>query len=173
MSEVTWRAHPTYSNYELSSDGRIRSISRWVNHPRSSRMWRQGVELKVFLRAGGYLGGNISVDNVRINFEVHVMVCEAFHGVRPPGLEVRHLNGIRTDNRPENLCWGTKAENQADIKRHGRNHELNKTHCRNGHEYTPENTYRAPNSPNKRHCRKCALIYEARRPPRSKKRKAA
>jgi hypothetical protein len=31
----------------------------------------------------------------------------------------RHLNGIRTDNRPSNLAWGTPLENAADTARHG------------------------------------------------------
>jgi hypothetical protein len=51
---------------------------------------------------------------------VHQLVCEAFHGERPsPEHEVRHLNGERTDNRASNLRWGTKAENVADMVRHG------------------------------------------------------
>lgn len=31
----------------------------------------------------------------------------------------------------------------------------NKMHCRRGHELTEENVYRAPGSPDKRHCRQC------------------
>jgi hypothetical protein len=156
---VEWQRHPVYVTYEASSDGQVRG-------PRKT--------LRLFPRKGGYLGSNISFNGVRINFEAHVLVCEAFHGLRPlPHLEVRHLNGMRLDNRPENLCWGTKAENARDILRHGRNHEANKTHCPSGHEYTPENTYRAPGSPNKRNCRRCMVIREAQRPPRTKRKAAA
>ncbi len=50
---------------------------------------------------------------------IHQLVCEAFHGPRPDGLQVRHLNGIKTDNRASNLVWGTPAENHADKVRHG------------------------------------------------------
>ena len=32
---------------------------------------------------------------------------------------MRHLDGIRTNSLPENLCWGTQAENEADKRRHG------------------------------------------------------
>lgn len=35
--------------------------------------------------------------------------------------------------------------------------------CINGHEYTPENTYRAPGRPNLKRCRQCARDSEARR----------
>jgi len=50
---------------------------------------------------------------------VHSLICEAFHGQRPRGMEVRHLNGNRRDNRSENLSWGTRSENAADRLRHG------------------------------------------------------
>ncbi len=43
-------------------------------------------------------------------FGVAVLVCLAFHG--PP--EVRHLNGNRQDNRPGNLAWGSRRENERD-----------------------------------------------------------
>lgn len=53
---------------------------------------------------------------------VHRLVCAAFHGI-PEGaadLLVRHLDGNPGNNRPENLAWGTDADNHSDAKRHGR-----------------------------------------------------
>lgn len=43
---------------------------------------------------------------------VHVIVCEVFHGPRPEKKVVNHINGVKTDNRPENLEWVTRQENQ-------------------------------------------------------------
>ena len=40
-------------------------------------------------------------------------------GPRPEGMECRHLNGDRKDNRIENLRWGTRAENAQDRVIHG------------------------------------------------------
>lgn len=50
---------------------------------------------------------------------VHVLVCEAFHGPRPEGHEVAHLNGIRSDCRAANLAWKTPQGNSHDMIAHG------------------------------------------------------
>lgn len=47
------------------------------------------------------------------NIKIHQAVCEAFHGPAPtPKHIVLHENEDGTDNRPENLRWGTRKENQ-------------------------------------------------------------
>jgi len=68
-----------------------------------------------------YLGMRIWIPKFGryVSRRVHVLVCEAFHGPRPVGQEVRHLNGNKRDNRAENLRWGTRDENVADMIRHG------------------------------------------------------
>jgi hypothetical protein len=51
---------------------------------------------------------------------VHRLIAEAWLGPQPePGMEVRHLNADRTDNRIENLDWGTASENWSDRLAHG------------------------------------------------------
>jgi hypothetical protein len=50
----------------------------------------------------------------------HILVALAFHGPKPTDkTEVAHLNGIRADNRPENLVYATRAENAAHELLHG------------------------------------------------------
>lgn len=73
---------------------------------------------------------------------------------------MRHLNGIKTDNRPENLAWGTDKENAADALRLG---EIKRGPaspnwtgvCANGHPRTPEHLYFPPKGG--RQCRTCKL----------------
>jgi hypothetical protein len=50
---------------------------------------------------------------------VHSLVLGAHVGPRPPRMDCRHLDGVRSHNRIRNLVWGTKVENQADRIRHG------------------------------------------------------
>lgn len=50
---------------------------------------------------------------------IHRLVLKTFVGMPLNNQESRHINGIRTDNSLENLCWGTKKENAADRTRHG------------------------------------------------------
>lgn len=58
------------------------------------------------------VGGGRTVD-------AHVVVCEAFHGLRPAGMWALHWNDQPRDNRAENLRWGTKRDNEDDAMRNG------------------------------------------------------
>jgi hypothetical protein len=44
----------------------------------------------------------------------HHLVAVKKYGALPPGMVVRHINGIKHDNRPENLILGTTQENTMD-----------------------------------------------------------
>lgn len=54
------------------------------------------------------------------NVRVQNLVADANLGPRPQGMVLRHLDGAPTNNRPENLAYGSMAENMADRARHGR-----------------------------------------------------
>lgn len=53
---------------------------------------------------------------------VHTAVLLAWVGPKPEGQEGRHLNGVLTDNRVENLEWATHLANIADQELHGTRH---------------------------------------------------
>ena len=51
--------------------------------------------------------------------QVHRLVLETFVEPCPEGMECCHNNGIRTDNKLENLRWDTKSNNSIDSIKHG------------------------------------------------------
>jgi hypothetical protein len=144
-SPEQWRVIEGWPGYEVSSFGRVISYRR--KEPRvliggSSDGYRQ-----VYLhRADGY----------RRMARVHSLVAAAFIGPRPDGLEVRHLDGNRTNNAATNLEYATHTENMRDRVRHGTHPQANRTHCPQGHPYSPENVY-ADNGG-----RKCRICVKAR-----------
>lgn len=94
--------------YMASTDGRIFRTTKTGLAPLIPRRLRSGY-LRVTLCAEGD-----TVDKL-----VHRLILETFDGPCPPGMETRHLNGIRDDNRKENLVWGLATENAKDRRRHG------------------------------------------------------
>jgi hypothetical protein len=67
----------------------------------------------------GYLRIKLSVQNKQTDAYVHRLVCEAYYGPCPPGMQCRHLDGDRTNNAPNNLEWTDKATNEQDKVAHG------------------------------------------------------
>lgn len=102
-----WKPIP-YSTYEASSLGKIRNC-------------KNGKILKPNVGNDGYLFVGIRFLDQKHSKKVHQLVCMAFHDLKPTGAEcVRHLDGDKFNNRPENLRWGTNKENAADTILHGR-----------------------------------------------------
>lgn len=75
--------------------------------------------LKEHVLSNGYLAVFVQVGEKETVRSVHVLVAEAFHGPRPPGQVVRHVEGDKLVNKPSALSYGTRKANAADARRHG------------------------------------------------------
>jgi len=115
---MNWRAIPDWEGrYEVSDTGQVRSVDRRVRDARGYDVFMRGQPIKSRL-VRGYPQVNLMRPGKTWSAKVHTLVLLAFVGQRPDGHEARHLNGDRTDNRLENLRWGTREENDADRVKH-------------------------------------------------------
>ena len=147
MTAEAWLPVPGFEGwYEVSSAGRVRSL-----HTSALRVLSQTQDRSGHMRVTLYRDGKAHPGKL-----VHQMVAGAFLGPRPDGFVCRHLNGNPTDNRPENLAWGTYSQNELDSVQHGTHGMASRTHCKNGHEFTSDNTRWTPDG--WRRCRACARV---------------
>jgi hypothetical protein len=107
-----------YSGYRVGTDGSV--WSRWASHGPGSYVGRKWGKMSGSVNNEGYLRVAIrhAAGDSRSSF-VHRLVCAAFNGTCPYGMECRHLNGAKEDNRLENLAWGSHQQNIADKTLHG------------------------------------------------------
>lgn len=100
MEEVFKDIKGLEGKYQVSNCGRIKSL----NYKRTGK---EGI-IKLEKCTSGY---SYFVSGGKKGYLVHRLVWEAFNGPIPEGMEVNHINEIKTDNRLENLNLMTKKEN--------------------------------------------------------------
>lgn len=141
--------------YEVSDQGQVRSVDRVIVRNDGQARTFRGRILRPGVNRHGYPMVHLSRPGEMKTKKVHRLVLEAFVGPSPEGAEGCHNNGDRADARLENLRWDTPSRNQLDRRRHGTDHQVNKTHCPQGHVYSSENTKVIPSRPTARYCREC------------------
>ena len=118
-----WHFIPGFPGYERTADfDRFRSWHKlgcrngWADHPK---------EIYPGINHAGYKilqlrRTELAVTKTHTVF-IHRLVLEHHVGRCPDGFEACHNNGVKTDNRIENLRWDDHASNISDKVIHGTN----------------------------------------------------
>jgi hypothetical protein len=118
-----------YPHYSVSRNGEVYS---WA----TSRILKQS-------NRGGYRVVTLSSGGVAKTHTVHRLVAKAFLENGENKRTVNHINGIKHDNRVENLEWATYAENERHsfdvLGKTANNIGVHKSHCIHGHPYSGDN----------------------------------
>jgi len=101
MENEIWKKVDGFDFYEVSNHGRIKSFYN-----------KREIIRKQQKRKDGYLHLNIVVSGNRKKILSHRFIAFAFLENPLNKKEVNHINGIKTDNRVENLEWSTRSENE-------------------------------------------------------------
>ena len=115
MKEI-WKDIPGWEGlYQASDLGRIKSLGN--DKTRKEKVLKPGIT------SDGYYFVGLHKSGKRSNKRVSRLVFETFKGPIPEGMQVNHINEVKTDNRlcnlnlmtaKENMNWGTRGERASE-----------------------------------------------------------
>lgn len=110
MEEI-WKTINGFSNYEVSSEGRVRRLERNFINKRGRKMYLKEIILKPEITHNGYERVALYLNGKMYHKRVASLVAEAFNGKKPHGTEIDHWDGNKLNNKADNLRYVTHKEN--------------------------------------------------------------
>ncbi len=107
---------PGFPDYAITKDGRV-----WSKPRKSFRGKEPGRWLINTTQTNGYIYGHLSLQRKEYHIRIAGLILLTYVGLCPKGMECRHLDGNKKNNKLSNLKYGTHKENMQDTLRHGTN----------------------------------------------------
>lgn len=112
MKEI-WKGIPEYKGiYQASNLGRIKSLTRYVNHSEGNKRIIKERILKQVKHGSGYPMLTLSQKGITKHLLVHRLIALAFIPNPENKSCVNHLDGNKDNNLRSNLDWCTYSENE-------------------------------------------------------------
>lgn len=127
--DVKWRDVVDYEGiYEISNDGQVRSIDRYIRTKRGKPYFMAGKEKAIVIDRDGYCIFKANYLNKGKMLKVHREVMKAFSPVvNMHKLQINHKNGIKHDNRIFNLEWCDQSWNSWHSKNFNNKRRYNRS----------------------------------------------
>lgn len=108
-----WLPINNFPGYEISVLGNVRSVTRQIPYRVTGTAIKKGRPMFPVIDSSGYKQAHLRLNGKTHNVSVHRLVATHFIPNPENKPQINHKNGIKTDNRLDNLEWCTHIENIA------------------------------------------------------------